>query len=131
MCVSSQQFCFNEKGDAEMRREDVEMVMGKLGFSSDPEDEPLEKCIDSDDLSVMFDEKEPSLVELKEAFCVFDANGDGFIDPRELQRVLCNLGFREGLNMNACKQMITAYDKNGDGRIAFNEFVEFMENSFC
>ncbi|XXG70574.1 hypothetical protein AAC387_Pa07g0019 [Persea americana] len=129
--VSSEQFCFDEKGDVKMRREDVEMVMANLGFSCDPQGDKLKEFMDSDDLSVLFDEKEPSLGERKEAFCVFDENRDGFIDPRELQRALCNLGFREGSNMDACKQMIAAYDKNSDGQIDLNEFVKFMENGFC
>lgn len=30
--------------------------------------------------------------ELKEVFCVFDSDHDGFISPRELFNVLCKLG---------------------------------------
>ncbi|XP_058096425.1 probable calcium-binding protein CML46 [Magnolia sinica] len=121
----------NEKGDVKVSSEDVEMVMGKLGMLCNPDGEMLKTCFSSDELSVLFEEKEPSLEEVKEAFSVFDENGDEFIDAKELQRVLCNLGFREGSNIDACEKMIRAFDENGDGQIDFNEFVKFMENSFC
>ncbi|XVE83761.1 hypothetical protein DITRI_Ditri16bG0112500 [Diplodiscus trichospermus] len=76
-------------------------------------------------------EEEPSLEEVKQAFDVFDVNKDGFIDAEELQRVLCILGLKEGLKMENCIKMIKTFDKNGDDRIDFQEFVKFMENSFC
>ncbi|WOK93590.1 hypothetical protein Cni_G02290 [Canna indica] len=67
----------------------------------------------------MFDEKEPSLEEER----------DGFIDIAELHRVLPKLGFQEVMALDMCRQMIAAYDENGDGRIDFDEFVKFMESS--
>ncbi|CAI0438263.1 unnamed protein product [Linum tenue] len=85
----------------------------------------------ADQLLELFDEKEPSLEEVKEAFEVFDVNRDGFIDETELQRVMCQLGLKEGVELESCKKMIGAFDVNGDGRIDFCEFVKFMDHSFC
>ncbi|GLJ50339.1 hypothetical protein SUGI_1072340 [Cryptomeria japonica] len=64
--------------------------------------------------------------ELREAFCVFDKDGDGFIAPSDLQLVLLSLGFREAQDLENCEAMITRFDKNSDGRIDFDEF----ENMF-
>lgn len=130
--LSSRQVCLNQKEAVEyLCREDVEMVMGKLGICCSPEGEKLEEGFGSDEICGLFEEKEPSLEEVKEAFDVFDENRDGFIDAGELQRVICILGLRQGLELEECKRMIAVFDKNGDGRIDFNEFVKFLENSFC
>ncbi|GLJ50337.1 hypothetical protein SUGI_1072320 [Cryptomeria japonica] len=64
--------------------------------------------------------------ELKEAFCVFDKDGDGFITPPELQHALLNLGFREANVLENCEAMIGKFDKNSDGRIDFEEFENIM-----
>ncbi|OVA08983.1 EF-hand domain [Macleaya cordata] len=113
---------------------DVEIVMKNLGIFCNPVD--VHKfhndhiILGSDEFSSLFDEDEPSLAEVKEAFNVFDQNKDGFIDARELQRILCSLGFREGSDLKECERMIRVFDENADGRIDFNEFVKFMENCF-
>ncbi|KAM7278880.1 hypothetical protein ACFE04_006014 [Oxalis oulophora] len=114
-----------------LSRQEIETLMQDLGFFCCVENEDLPKFMGSDELSGLFDEKEPSLEELKEAFDVFDQNRDGFVDADELQRVLCILGSKEGLDLENCKRMIMKFDKNGDGRIDFKEFVKLMENDFC
>ncbi|KDP27162.1 hypothetical protein JCGZ_19861 [Jatropha curcas] len=123
--------CFDNKiDDRNISREEVEMVMGNLGLLCRAESEKLKDSMGFDELSQLFDDKEPSLEEIKEAFDVFDYNRDGFIDAEELQRVLCKLGLKEGFKLENCRKMIRASDENKDGRIDFREFVKFMENSF-
>lgn len=115
-------------------REDVEMILEKMKMScvSTSNEPQLREYMDFDELASMFEEKEPSLMEMKDAFGVFDENNDGFIDAVELQRVLCMLGLRERVDVDACQRMIDMHDHNVDGRIDFHEFVEFMESScFC
>ncbi|XP_058092099.1 uncharacterized protein LOC131237984 [Magnolia sinica] len=127
--MSTQHVGFSDEVDAILDREDVEMVMANLGIACNLDDDKISECLGSDKISVLFAELEPSLDEVKEAFCVFDANGDGFIDAEELQRVLRNLGFGGVYNLHACEVMIRAVSKNGDARIDFSEFFKFMENS--
>ena len=120
--------CPSEKKDDEsLSRVDVETIMKRLGICCSPEGE-FQVGFSSKELSELFDEKEPSLEEVKEAFDVFDENRDGFIDARELQRVLRNLGLKEGEELHNCEKMIRAFNENRDGRIDFKGFVKFMEN---
>ncbi|KAG6742894.1 hypothetical protein POTOM_053835 [Populus tomentosa] len=129
----TQESCSDNKRSDErsISREDVEMVMENLGLFCSSESEELKEWMGSDEISQLFDEKEPSLEEVKEAFNVFDHNSDGFVDASELQRVFYKLGLKEGLQLEKCRKIIRTFDENGDGRIDFNEFVKFMENSFC
>ncbi|CDY30262.1 BnaC04g31730D [Brassica napus] len=107
------------------------MVMRSLGLLADSESEGLQKRYSSEELSNLFEETEPSLEEVKQAFDVFDENRDGFLDPIDLKRVLTVLGLEQGSNLENCRRMIRSFDGNKDGRIDFYGFVKFMENNFC
>ncbi|XP_030547170.1 probable calcium-binding protein CML45 [Rhodamnia argentea] len=126
-------------GAVSVCREDVEMVMRKLGLFRG-HDEEEEELISRDrptrcgGISRVFEEEEVSTDEAREAFDVFDVNRDGFIDAKELQRVLGVLGFDkrggEG-SEEECERMIRVFDENGDGRIDFQEFVKLVKKCFC
>lgn len=120
-----------KRDDGNLSREDKEMVMERFGLFCSHESEELKDSFGSEELYGLFEEKEPSLEEVKEAFDVFDQNRDGFIDAKELQRVLCLLGLKEGSELQDCKKMIKTFDENRDGKIDFHEFVKFMEKNFC
>ncbi|XP_019163934.1 PREDICTED: calcium-binding protein CAST-like [Ipomoea nil] len=67
--------------------------------------------------------------DMKEAFRVFDEDGNGFISARELQAVLTKLGLLEstgGNEIDRVEQMIASYDQNRDGLVDFNEFKDMM-----
>ncbi|EPS65259.1 hypothetical protein M569_09516 [Genlisea aurea] len=66
--------------------------------------------------------------DLKEAFKVFDEDGDGFISARELQAVLGKLGLKEGNEMERVEMMISSVDENEDGRVDIAEFKNMMRN---
>ncbi|KAF9368730.1 hypothetical protein CPB97_004299 [Podila verticillata] len=62
--------------------------------------------------------------EIKEAFKVFDKDGNGFISAAELRHVLTNLG--ERLTDAEVDEMIHEADVDGDGQINYDEFVRMM-----
>ncbi|KAL4568499.1 hypothetical protein LXL04_024112 [Taraxacum kok-saghyz] len=113
-----------------LQRDEVEMVMGNLGIFI-PKGEKIPERLSSNDLFNIFEKENPRLDEVKGAFDVFDENNDGFIDATELQRVFSALGLRDRAQMDDCKKMISVFDVNDDGRIDFDEFVTFMEGTFC
>ncbi|PON54129.1 Parvalbumin [Parasponia andersonii] len=127
--------------DEEFSKEEVKMVMNKLGImiygGREHGDDyvPQREAIGGEELLGLFEEEEPSLEELKEAFDVFDDNKDGFIDAQELGRVLSNLGLliKESgsiIRDECLRNMIKNVDENQDGVVDFNEFVKFMESCF-
>ena len=67
---------------------------------------------------------EDEIIEIKEAFDLFDTDGGGTIDPAELKTAMTSLGF-EAKNQTIY-QMIADLDENKDGSIDFDEFLEMM-----
>lgn len=63
---------------------------------------------------------------LREAFKIFDEDGNGFIEAEELKRVLDCLGLMDkGWDMDQIEKMLRVVDLNLDGKVDFDEF-EFM-----
>ncbi|CAL8079906.1 unnamed protein product [Calicophoron daubneyi] len=58
-------------------------------------------------------------------FAVFDQNGDGYIDVRELRTIMQNLD--ETLTESDVAEMIEEADADGDGKVSFREFVEVLK----
>ncbi|XP_024377416.1 calmodulin-like protein 3 [Physcomitrium patens] len=65
---------------------------------------------------------------LRDAFQVFDKDGDKRISADDLQSVLVSLGDK-GHSLEDCRQMINNVDKDGDGYVDFEEFQELMVGS--
>ncbi|CAI0430031.1 unnamed protein product, partial [Linum tenue] len=62
--------------------------------------------------------------EIKEAFDLFDTDGSGTIDAKELNVAMRALGFE--MTEEQINQMIADVDKDGSGSIDFDEFVHMM-----
>ena len=62
--------------------------------------------------------------EVREAFRVFDQDGNGFISAIELRHVMTNMG--EQLTDEEVNEMIRVADIDGDGMINYEEFVTMM-----
>lgn len=71
-------------------------------------------------------EEEDEEKEMREAFAVFDENGDGYISAAELQAVLGRMGMPEAGSMARVQDMIAAHDRDSDGRVDFQEFKAMM-----
>ena len=129
---------FDKDGDGRITATELGTVMKNLGQSpSEAElrdmvnevDENSDGTIDFQEFLNMLasklkdgDQKE----ELLEAFKVFDTNNDGFISPEELRHVMANLG--ENLKDDEIDEMIKEADKNGDGKVDYDEFVTMMNS---
>ncbi|KAK7309803.1 hypothetical protein RJT34_06834 [Clitoria ternatea] len=115
------------KSGARVCKEDIVLVMEKLGMKVQRDIVDGIEEFGEQEIEQLF-EKGITWSEVKEAFDVFDQNKDGFIEARELQRVLSCLGLRK--NLMECQKMINAVDQNGDELIDHKEFVRIMQESF-
>jgi calcium-binding protein CML len=64
--------------------------------------------------------------ELRDAFDVYDINGDGRISVGELSKVLGRIG--EGCSTEECERMVASVDVDGDGCVGFVEFKKMMSH---
>ncbi|KAM0845944.1 hypothetical protein ACQ4PT_056013 [Festuca glaucescens] len=82
---------------------------------------------------VAWGSKEAGEAELREAFGVFDRDGDGYVSAAELWGVLRRLGMAEGARYEDCATMVAAAAaRHGDavgGRVGFREFRAMMEHA--
>ncbi|XP_052767261.1 calmodulin-like [Mya arenaria] len=62
--------------------------------------------------------------EMREAFRVFDKDGNGYISSEELRHVMTNLG--EKLTDQEVAEMIREADMNGDGMVDYEEFIKLL-----
>ncbi|KAM7442752.1 hypothetical protein ABFA07_008393 [Porites harrisoni] len=75
-------------------------------------------------------ELSPDVVkELREAFSLFDRDGDGTITTDELGVVMENLGIKT--NQQDLHEMIQEVDEDGSGAVDFNEFCMLMQRKIA
>lgn len=64
------------------------------------------------------------LVEINSAFRKFDRDGDGHIEPKELRKVMADLGCP--MSEENTRKLIEGVDTDGNGMIEFDEFIGIM-----
>ncbi|MCO5569765.1 hypothetical protein L7F22_023480 [Adiantum nelumboides] len=85
------------------------------------------RSMDHDD-SVEVKENDDS--ELRDAFLVFDKDGNGVISPIELRSTLSQLGLlAASTSFSRIHSMIRRVDFDGDGEVSFTEFKSMMAGS--
>ncbi|WOL14750.1 hypothetical protein Cni_G23531 [Canna indica] len=144
---------FDHNGDGEITVEEIALALDRLGLGADPAElrstvaayippgaaglsfedfEALHRALGdalfgapvaTADEEVEVEEEE----DMKEAFRVFDEDGDGFISAAELQSVLSKLGLPEGRSIAQVREMICSVDRNSDGQVDFGEFKHMMQ----
>jgi len=67
---------------------------------------------------------EDEVLEIREAFDLFDTDKSGEIDVAELKQALLNLGI--DTKNQTLQNMLADIDKNGDANIDFDEFINMM-----
>merc|ERR1712227_623376 len=70
------------------------------------------------------DLSEEQIAEFKEAFVLFDKDGDGTITTKELATVMRSLG--QNPTEAELQDMINEVDEDGNGTIEFDEFLSLM-----
>ena len=67
---------------------------------------------------------EAEIEEVREAFNLFDVDGSGRIDPKELKEAMVSLGYTN--NNAVISDMIADLDKDGTGDLDFGEFLNLF-----
>jgi len=121
---------FDINGDGKLSAEEINNLMRSIGHSDEEAktllnmwDEDHNGVIDMDELKTGFAQSklgEQSKQELAQAFKKFDVDGDGFVSAQEIEK-MC------GLDVKETKKLIQEVDKNGDGRISFEEWLIAMK----
>ena len=120
---------FDRDGDGTITAKELGAVMRLLGYS--PTETDLADIINDVDLdrsgTIEFGEFLAMMAksvkeadheeEIREAFRVFDLNGDGYITSKELGLMMSNLG--EQLSAQEVEDMIREADSDGDGRVSY------------
>jgi calcium-binding protein CML len=117
--------------DVKISRHELETVLRRL-CTDPPTDEEvsaivaaggIDGCITMADLGKICESDGEE--ELREAFDVFDANGDGKISAEELLEVFLAMG--DVCTIEDCKRMIGGVDSDGDGLVCFRDFLKMMK----
>lgn len=130
---------FDRNGDGRISKKELNDSLENLGiYIPDVEltqmieriDVNGDGCVDIDEFGALYKsimEEKDEEEDMKEAFNVFDQNGDGFITFDELKSVLGSLGLKQGRTVEDCKRMIMKVDVDGDGMVDYKEFKQMMK----
>jgi len=127
---------FDKNGDGFISAKELGVLMRTLGRNP-TEDEIMNIMneidvdhngkLDFSEFTIMMRDKlsgEDMEQEIKQAFRVFDRNGDGFISKNEFKH--CMMHFGEKFTDDEVEEMIAEADANNDGQIDYLEFSQMI-----
>merc|ERR1711907_807714 len=129
---------FDTDGSGAIDAKELKIAMQALGF--EPSNDEIAKMVSDIDLdgnsTVEFEEfidmmegkmagKDP-VEEMKKAFALYDVDGKGKIDVKDMMRVAKELG--ENLSKEELQGILDETDRDGNGTITEDEFVRVMRN---
>ena len=124
----------DKNGTGTIQTKEVGMVVRALGMN--PSDEELQEMIQGrgDGVKITYNDfvdmvgdrmnEVENEDEIREAFAVFDRDGQGFIRAAELRHMMTNLG--EKLSDQEVGDMIREAGIDNDGQFRYQEFVDRM-----
>ena len=124
----------DKNGTGTIQTKEVGMVVRALGMN--PSDEELQEMIQGrgDCVKITYNDfvdmvgdrmnEVENEDEIREAFAVFDRDGQGFIRAAELRHMMTNLG--EKLSDQEVDDMIREAGIDNDGQFRYQEFVDRM-----
>jgi len=127
---------FDKDGSGTISNKELLQVMRSIG-QNPTEDEILEMVMETDlngDGTIDFQEfvemmkkkssETDQMESLKEAFKIFDKNGNGYIEAKELKSVTTTLGSM--LTEEEFDAFWEEADVNHDGKLDYEEFIKIM-----
>jgi len=124
---------FDIDGDGTITTQELGTVMRRIGERpTDKEltdmvaevDEDKSGTIEFNEFLQMMANRQGDSEKIQKVFRVFDKNDDGFITSIELAKVMSDLG--ERLSEEELEEMMRWADKDGDGKVGFQEFAALM-----
>ncbi|XP_070538762.1 calmodulin-like [Ptychodera flava] len=126
---------YDKDGNCRIMSKDLGNVLRSLGENpTDAEVQVITKDVASGNGSIHFANFVSMMLrrmkednrgdELKEAFGMFDKDGDGFLTIVDLREAIRNLG--ENLTDEEIYEIIYESDADGDGKLNYEEFVRVM-----
>lgn|ERR1719195_470028 len=125
---------FDKDGDGKIDEKDLAQLLKKWNISvTDIELKDILNELDSDrNGQIDFKEFKNFMTaggisnnqQLRSTFKLFDENGDGFIDAKELKQTLANLGNK--LSDAQIEAIMKEADMDKDGKVSFAEFCKYF-----
>ncbi|CAH1717540.1 unnamed protein product [Chironomus riparius] len=129
---------FDSNKSGKIEREKVRLILNTLGYTYD--DSELDRLLSAEDtegkgtltfdefcrVAVHFSEEDDEALqkELKEAFRLYDKEGNGYIPISSLREILAALD--DQLTGDQLNEMIAEIDTDSSGTVDFDEFMEMM-----
>ncbi|XP_059090628.1 calmodulin-A-like [Tigriopus californicus] len=127
---------FDKDGDGTIDTTELGTVMRSLG--QNPDEEEVEEMVDEADedgsgsinfpefIGLMMKKQQGSQTvdDIKQAFRVFDKDGNGYVSSTELKFVMSRLGVN--FTDDELQEMVLEADIDGDGQVCFEEFYNMM-----